>query len=286
MFQLSAELFVRHFKTPDGIHFPYYISVIVIGFVHLLLAAFSYDYSDRVDIRRHTLGYSSKASGIILGVLALLSSYSCRLTLTQSCNTIMVSLDEAAVFCRKLTSCGLTLASVYSAKWTTAYGYSSVMFIFGVIIVLIHMYHFFLMLLNHYYYGHTTHSEVRRLAILSKVGDELTLALEAASWQFISHYITDWKRLPQPASTNRAVSAPGTVPPPPLATTEPAIPPVLAIEQAANHCSLCQGILVTTDNDKKGIELRCAHKFHQVCILQYAIVVTNTACPTCSRALK
>ena len=285
LFQLSAELFVRHFKAPDGIHFPYYISVIVIGFVHLFLAAFSYDYSDRVDIRRHILGYTSKVSGFILGVLALLSSYSCRLTLTQSCNTIMVSLDEAAVFCRRLTSCGLTLASVYSANWTTAYGYSSVMFIFGVIIVLIHTCHLPLMLLNHYYFRHTTHSEVRRLAILSKEGDELTLALEDASWQFISYYITGWKRVKQSASTSSAASAPGTVYSP-LTTIEPVIPPVPGTRQAANNCTLCQDLLVTTDNDKKCIELRCTHKFHQVCILQYALVVTNTGCPTCSRALK
>ena len=232
------------------------------------------------------------ASRFILALFIFLSSYSCRfMFIIERCNSIMVDISEAAGFCRRLSRCGLTLASVYSTDWTTAYGYSSVVFIFGVIIVLIQSCHLPLVLLDHYYFGHTTHFEVRRVAVLSMQGDELALALEAAPWQFISYYITGWKHMKQPDNTNLAAPTPasGAIYSP-LATTDPAadptIPPVPDIEHVTDHCNICKDLLFTINDDKKCIELRCNHKYHQVCILLYAIDVSHTCCPICSHTLK
>ena len=307
LLQLSAELFTQQFKAGTGLLFPYFFLVIFTLIAHLLSVGISDDYGDILDIpvRRHIYAYSNMASGFLLALFIFLSSYGCRFMFIERCNSIMVDLNEAAGFCRRLSRCGFTLASVYSTDWTTAYGYSSVMFVFGVIIVFIQFCHLPLVLLDHYYFGHTTHFEVRRLATLSMQGDELNQALEAASWQFISYYITGWKRVMQPENTNPAAPAPGavysplattdptpepTTDPTPEPTTEPAsnptIPPVPDIEQVTDHCNICKELLFTINGDKKCIELRCNHKFHQVCILNYAIDITNTSCPICSHTLK
>ena len=89
-------------------------------------------------------------------------------------------------------------------------------------------------------------------------GDELTMALEDASWQFISYYITGWKHMKQPDNTNLAAPtpAPGAVYSP-LATSDPStelttdpvsnpnIPPVPDIEQVTDHCNICKAPLFT-----------------------------------------
>ena len=260
--QLSADLFTQQFKAGDGLLFPYFFLVIFTLIAHLVLVGFLYDYGDVLDIpvRRHIYAYSNMASGFILALFIFLSSHSCRFMFIERCNSIMVDISEAAGFCRRLSRCGLTLASVYSTNRTTAYGYSSVMFVFGVVIVLVQFFHLPLVLLDHYYFGHTTHFEVRRVAVLSMQGDELTQALDTASWQFISYYITGWKRVKQPDNTNPVAStlAPGAVYSP-LATTDPAAspttPPVPDIEHVTDHCNICKDLLFTINDDKKCIEL-------------------------------
>ena len=220
MFQLSAELLVRHFKTNDGVIFPSYFCLILLTwFTHFVCTTF-FVLSDGAGTRnaqlRQYYAYMSTLTGFILALFIFLSSYSTKFMFIESCNSIMVSLDEAAVFCRTLTSCGLTLASVYSADGTSAYGYSLVIFIFGMIEVAIQTCHLPLMLLHHW---HTcaTLFEANRLAILSKQGDVLSAALATAlSIAFLFYYLTDWKHTAEPRVTSRATSAVYS----PIATTD------------------------------------------------------------------
>ena len=285
LFQLSAELFVRHFKISDGLFYPYFIFVFFTCFAYLHLAVHSEDLKLTAEARRQC-SYVSKATGYILALFIFLSSYSTKFMFIESCNSIMVSLDEAAVFCRTLTSCGLTLASVYSANGTTAYGYSSVIIVFGVIEVVLHTCHLPLMLLHDWHTRRATQFEADRLAILSKQGDELSAALETAPPEFVTYYLTDWKPVKKPKSASRATPAVYS----PISTTDStsdrAMPPVLDIEQDDGHCTVCQNILFTADGGRRVIELHCHHTFHQTCILHWAIVATNTGCPICRQKLK
>ena len=280
LFQQSAELFVRHFELKVEFFLPYFLFVFFTCFAYLHLAVHSEDLKLTAEVRRQC-SYISKAAGLILALFIFLSSYSTKFMFIESCNSIMVSLDEAAVFCRTLTSCGLTLASVYSANWTTAYGYSSIIFVFGVIEVVLHTCHLPLMLLHDWHTRRATQFEANRLAILSKQGEELSAALETAPPEFITYYLTDWKHAKRPKSTSRAAPAVYS----PISTTDStsdrAMPPAPDIEQDDGHCTVCQNILFPADGGKRVIELQCHHTFHQTCVLHWAIVATNTGCPVC-----
>ena len=267
LFQLSAELFVRHFKVADGFVFPYFFLILILIIAHYYCVLLAEDRRVTEDVRatvgfRNTFGYTSKATGFVYALSILMSSYSTKFMLIESCNSIMVSLDEAAVFCRTLTSCGLTLASVYSANGTTAYGYSSIIFVFGVIEVVLHTCHLPLMLLHDWHTRRTTQFEANRLAILSKQGDALSLALGTAPPEFVTFYLTDWKHAQRPKSTSRASSAVYSPISSTDSTSDRTMPPVPGIEQDDGHCTVCQNILFTTDGGKQVIELQCHHTFH------------------------
>ena len=285
LFQLSSELFVRHFELKVEFFLPYFLFVFFTCFAYLHLAVHSEDLKLTAEARRQC-AYISKAAGLILALFIFLSSYSTKFMFIESCNSIMVSLDEAAVFCRTLSSCGLTLASVYSANGTTAYGYSSIIFVFGAIEVVLHTCHLPWMLLYDWHTRRTTQFEANRLAILSKQGDALSAALETAPPEFVTYYLTDWMHAKKPKSSRRATTAVYSL----ISTTDSTsdMPPVPVpdIEQDDGRCTVCQNILFPEDGGKKVVELKCHHTFHQTCILHWAVVATNTGCPVCRQKLK
>ena len=285
LFQLSAELFVRHFKISDGLFLPYFLFVFFSWFAYLSCSVSALEATRTAEVRQY-YAYMTQAAGFILAIFIFLSSYSTKFMFIESCNSIMVSLDEAAVFCRTLSSCGLTLASVYSANGTTAYGYSSIIFVFGVIEVVIHTCHLPWMLLYDWHTRRASQFEAHRLAILSKQGGELTLALETAPPEFVTYYLTDWKHAKKLKSASRATSAVYSLISTTDSTSDRAMPPVPEIEQDDGHCTVCQNILFPADGGKKVVELQCHHTFHQTCILHWAIVATNTGCPVCRQKLK
>ena len=207
--------------------------------------------------QRHRCTYLSKVTGSIQALSMLLSVYSFRFVFIESCKYIIVNQSEATAFCSKLSSCGLTIASVYSVNWI---GVSCVLVlgILGLVIVTVNAIHLPLLLLNDLYITLMGPFELNRLGILTKHSYELALALETASTEFINCYLTDWQRIQRRQAVNniRAIST--------AAYNYGALDDLY---QDDDHCSECHSILFAYNGSWNLLQLQCGHMFHQVCIL-------------------
>ena len=178
MFQLPAELLSRHFSILCKFA-PYFWLVIMCLSFHFTATMDALDPTKSAEVR-HSLAYFSIGTGFLMALLMLFAAYGLKFINIESCEGSIVDNSEAAAFCSKLSSCGLTLASVFSSDWTTHYVYTSIAFAFGVFEVALHAFHLPFMLLHDWHTKRATQFEANRLAILSKQGDELTLALDTA----------------------------------------------------------------------------------------------------------
>ena len=180
----------------------------------------------------------------------------------------IVNRSEAAGFCGKLSSCGLTLASVYTINWVGV-GYAPVILVLGLMTLVINVTHISLILLSDLHDKLVGPFEVSRRAILSKQDHNLTSALKTVSIEFINYYLTDWQYIQQPVN-NRQNYHYGTQ----LS---------YKLEQDDVYCGECQQSLFYTPALYQFIRLQCGHEFHQSCILKWVIAPTNaeSECPVC-----
>ena len=326
MFQLPSELFTRHFKEVDSYMFSsdIFIALFSIFFISGISPALQADPTVAHTLKIYFITYVIQIIAILLSLTMIYSSTHPEGIQTEPCDTSMIKPEEAATFCHTLSSCGLTMASVYRSTllpyyvWLFMSIYSWVTYTTGIFMLFTGVCHIVLLILYGVYticrVMYERRYDAQRLAILSKQGDELALALEAAPRSFIDYFISNWTR-PQAtphtqASATSSISAPATYSP--LATTDtesPADadastlppPPVTDIEYNASVCSICQNAIFTDNtttgssgaesgdsSDRKVIQLQCSHSFHQVCILQWIIAADSihTACPICRQKLK
>ena len=291
IFQQSSDLFAKIFSLENGFIFPYFFSIVFISLLYaILIVEAVYDGPDTVSDAqtKRYLAYFSKCIGFLLVYLMYLSISTAHILFKVSCDSVMIDLDEAAVFCRILKACDLTLASIYSTNWTPLYGYREIMYYIGWWLGILTTIHLVLSLIYDTHCILVERSEARRVAIVNLRGDELNLALETASVEFIEYYLIDWTWAKKSAPSSRALvyglAAPAVYSP--LPTSDRTLPPtpVPDIKQDDGHCTVCQDILFTADSGKKVIELQCHHTFHQTCILQYMLTAATNAeseCPTC-----
>ena len=328
MFQLPSELFTRHFKEVDSYMFSsdIFIALFSIFFLSGISPALQADPTVAHTLKIYCITYVIQIVAVLLSITMIYSSTHPEGIQTEVCDTSTIKAEDAATFCHTLSACGLTLSSVYRStlppyyEWLFMSIYSWVTFTLGVFMLGTGVSHIVLLILYGIYticrIVYERRYDALRLDILSKQGEELTLALEAASRSFIDYYISNWTRVHATpslqASTTGTISAPATYSPLAMVDTEsgpdaalatPPPPQVTDIEYNANVCSICQNAIFTdnTSNnnssngadsgdsgDRRVIQLQCSHSFHQVCILQWIISAdsTHTACPICRQKLK
>ena len=321
--QLPSELFTRHFTQLDSIMFPsdIFICVFCLFFMMSISPVFEINPAIAHTLFIYCTSYIIQIIATLLSLTIIYSSRHPEGIKTESCDaSSFIKPEEANTLCHALSVCGLTLASVYTSPlppyyvWLFMSMYSWVTYTLGVFMLCTGVSHIVLLILYGIYSIYRVIYERRydalRLAILSKQGDELSLALEAAPASFIDYYISNWTR--PHATTSRQASttgirAPATYSPLAMIDTESGpdtdlttlpLPPVTDIEHDSSVCSLCQNAIFTDNStsngeggdssDRKVIQLQCSHSFHQVCILQWIIAAdsTHTACPICRQKLK
>ena len=319
--QLPSELFTRHFTQLDSIMFPsdIFICVFCLFFMMSISPVFEIHPAIAHTLFIYCTSYFIQIIATLLSLTIIYSSRHPEGIRTESCDaSLFIKPEEAMTLCHALSVCGLTLASVYTSPlppyyvWLFMSIYSWVIFATGVFMFCTGVSHIVLLILYGIYticrIVYERRYDAQRLAILSKQGEELTLALEAAPRSFIDYYISNWTRVHATpslqVSTTGSISAPATYSP--LATTDTesgpdaestTLPPlpVTDIEYNASVCSTCQNTIftdnTTTSSDssnRRVIQLQCSHSFHQVCILQWIIAAdsTHTACPVCRQTLK
>ena len=218
MFQLTSDLFSRHFTLPKT-YSPKENSInyfAVITYVYLLIhiphtMIIYNEVFPHVYINLYTL-FTEILS--ILNMIYIMPisyhSYYSNIT-TYTCGLIMTDLNEAATFCRQLTSCGLTIASGYYPNNNT--NFTTIMYTLGIIIICISSIHIVLFILYIIYQPLSVYYTEERVHIFRLGLDQsLNTALKEASTIFISDYLSNWKyiyRSPIPttvAVAKRAVS--------------------------------------------------------------------------------
>ena len=328
MFQLPSELFTRHFKEVDSYMFSsdIFIGLFSIFFISGISPALQADPTVAHTLFIYCITYVIQIIAVLLSLTMIYSSTHPEGIQTEPCETSMIKPEDATTFCHTLSACGLTLSSVYRSTlppyyvWLFMNIYSWVTYTTGVFMLCTSVSHIVLLILYGIYnicrIVYERRYDALRLDILSKQGDEFTLALEEAPRSFIDYYISNWTRVHATpslqASTTGTISAPATYSPlattvtespaesDPTTTTLPQ-PPVTDIEYNACVCSICQNMIFTdhTNNssdegdsagssNRRVIQLQCSHSFHQVCILQWIIAAdsTHTTCPVCRQKLK
>ena len=129
---------------------------------------------------------------------------------TYTCDLIMTDLNEAATFCRQLTSCGLTVAYGYYTDNNT--NFPTTMYTLGIIIICISSIHLVLFILYMIYQHLSVYYTEERVHIFRLgLGQSLNTALEEASTIFVSDYLPNWRYVyKSPISTTVAVPAVAT----------------------------------------------------------------------------
>ena len=273
MFQLSAELFTRHFQP--GFPIPYFVYMLIPGFLHFLGVVHATDIDRKHSPEeRHYWSYFASVTSFAHALLMLLSAYHFHAVFTENCDSSVVNKSEATDFCDMLSSCGLALASVYPFTWTGE-SYAPIMIGLGLVMLGTNIFRLPLMLLNDLHDKLMGPFEVSRLAILDLQGDELSLALalEAASTEFIDYYLNDWHH----------VQLPDHIQPVPAANNYG----VLDTNHYSSHCCRCKDHLLAYTMHgmrAKVMQIECGRRCHQICILRWAIDTTYTesACSFCT----
>ena len=207
IFQLSTELFARHFLSLTPII--YFFAMILSGGLHYYYSLNADKWSSggrNTPQQRQRCTYLSKVTGSIQALSMLLSAYSFRFVFIESCKYSIVNQSEAAAFCGTLSSCGLALASVYTINWIGVCC-ALILDILGIVIVTINTFHLPLLLSNDLYITLMGPFDLNRLGILTTHSYQLSLALETASTEYINCYLTDWQRIQRrpPVNNIRAI---------------------------------------------------------------------------------
>ena len=149
-------------------------------------------------------------SSIIIIIFILCTFSDMQLMFTQKCEDTISNISiESLDACNTISTCGLTLVSVYNMIGTSMYGYQTVAYIFVNYVTITTCIHLLFLLICEVISTVTNECVTYARSVLNKRGEEQAVALEMAPNWFISMYI------PAPDDWRYECKAPPPPPPPP-----------------------------------------------------------------------